>query len=215
MPSSAVDQVVSASVQSFRLLSHPYYRAWQNGELQRSDLKSYAEQYRHFERCLPEALACAATEMTPGPARQLVEANLQDERSNPRPHLELFEGFGTAVGAAGDVDPTEATAALVDLYEEAAELGPVQLLAVVAGYETQAADVAATKADALTRHYGLGGAGTEFWTVHAAAEKEHAAWTAQALTLLNAGLEDVSYWSNRSARAWWQFLDEREASRAA
>ncbi len=153
--------------------------------------------------------------MGPGDPRRLIEANLADELSNPRPHVELFEDFSAAVGAADQVDPTMATSELVEVYEDAAEHGPVRLLAVVAAYETQAAEIAATKAAALSLHYGLGHVGTEFWTVHATAEQEHSAWSVEALESLGAARGEVRRWANRSARAWWRFLDEREALRAA
>ena len=45
---------------------------------------------------------------------------------------------------------------------------------MVAAYEVQAADIAATKADGLRRHYGVDPQGTRFWDVHAGQEVEHA-----------------------------------------
>ena len=198
-----------------RLLDHPYYQAWQEGELRLQDLKSYAEQYRHFERCLPAVLADAATRMGPGEPRRRVEANLADEMTNPRPHLEMFDDFCTAVGAVDGADPTEATSDLVGLYEDASGKGPTPFLAVVAAYEVQAAGIAAAKADALSVRYDLGEAGTEFWAVHATIEEQHSSWTVEALEALDSSPEEVTRWAQRSARAWWQFLDEREAARAA
>lgn len=179
------------------------------------DLKSYAEQYGHFERCLPQVLSHAAAQLEQGEPRRLVEANLEDELSKPRPHIELLSNFGAAVGAVDPADSTKATSELVDLYGDAARRGPVPLLAVVAAYETQAAEVAATKATALALHYDLDQAGTEFWTVHSTVEQQHSAWTVEALESLNAAPGEVGSWASRSAHAWWYFLDEREAFRAA
>lgn len=216
MSPSAIDEALSTATDGLRLLDHPYYRAWQTGELRPQDLKGYAEQYRHFEACLPEVLAAAAAGIAQGDrVRDLLERNLSDELSNPRPHIDLFDGFGEAVGAAGGVEATPATSELVRLYRDAAEAGVVQLLAVVGAYECQAADIAATKATALAELYDLGPAGTEFWRVHASIEDQHANWTAQALDALGAGEDEVAQWAGRSARAWWAFLDERDAARAA
>src|SRR5579875_349622 len=138
--SSAIANAIFSSFSGLRFLDHPYYRAWERGELQQRDLRSYAEQYRHFERCLPEVLSHAATHMGPGEPRRLVEANLEDEMTIPCPHLELFDNFSTAVGAVHHVRSTEATAELVGLYNDAAERGPIPLLAVIAAYEVQAAE---------------------------------------------------------------------------
>lgn len=215
MSLSATAAALTASIDGLRLLDHAYYRAWQDGELERLDLKGYAEQYRHFEKCLPEVLAAGAGQIGTGGPKELVEANLRDELSNPRPHLDLFDDFGASVGATVAVDATRATSELVDTYKEAADRGPIPLLAVVAAYETQAADIAGTKSASLTTHYGLDREATEFWTVHAAAELQHSAWTVEALESLDASPAQVSHWAHRSALAWWQFLDEREAARAA
>ena len=213
MPDSVITTAISSSVGGVRLLDHPYYRAWQEGELTLEDLRTYAEQYRHFERSLPEVLADAAAQMERGEARRLVEANLDDELTNPRPHVDLFEDFSRSVGAGDDVEPSPATAELVGLYRAATAEGPVALLAVVGAYEVQAADIAATKAAALESHYGIDGTGTSFWSVHSIIEEQHSAWTAEALESIGADGGEVGDWSRRSAEAWWRFLDERQAAR--
>ncbi len=215
MSPSATLSVIERATAGRRLLCHPYYRAWQHGELTRDDLRGYAQQYRHFEMCLPVVLGEAASKMTLTEARRMVEANLADELSSPRSHLELFDDFAAALGAAGHVDPTYATHDLVRLYGEAAEAGPAPALAVIAAYETQASDIAATKAASLSQHYGLDGRDTEFWRIHAVAEQDHSEWTTTALELLGASADVVELWAARSAGSWWTFLDERELERAA
>ena len=132
----------------------------------------------------------------------------------PATHVELFDSFAAAVGAARDADPTPATGELLGIYRASVSAGPVPALAVIAAYETQAADIAATKGGALRRHHGLTHEQTEFWNVHADIEPEHAAWTLEALALLGATPELVAEWASLSASAWWAFLDEREATRS-
>ncbi|MDA8044294.1 MAG: iron-containing redox enzyme family protein [Actinomycetota bacterium] len=210
-PRSVLDQVASRR----RLLEHPFYRAWQAGELTKGDLADYAGQYRHVEQILPAALAATAAALPAGPARRLVEANLADERSHPRPHLELFDRFAAAVGADTAAPASTATTRLVSAYRDAAPVGPVAALAVIGAYEVQAADVAATKADSLRSHYGLDSVGTEFWDVHAVLEDSHAEWTAEAISELGCAYEDMSPYAESSAAAWWSFLDERETARQA
>ena len=72
-----------------------------------------------------------------------------------------------------------------------------------------------SKAIALAREYRLGVAETEFWTVHADVEQDHAEWTTQALEVLEASPESTEYWASHSARHWWAFLDERNSQPAA
>ena len=194
------------------LLEHPFYQRWEAGQLAPVELAAYAEQYRHVERALPSVLEAVAGGLEPGAARQLVEANLDDERSVPEPHVELFEGFAAAAGARPDVAPTAATAALVALQVDTARRDPVAGLATVAAYEVQAAAVAVTKSAGLADRYSMGAAGTRFWDVHAAMEAAHADWSLDALALLATTPAQVAGPAAAAAAAWWSFLDEREAA---
>jgi pyrroloquinoline-quinone synthase len=204
---SAFDRALSGR----RLLEHPYYQRWQDGSLTIDDLCAYAGQYRHIERCLPDVLSSALVALETGPARSLVEENLHDEQFRPRAHVELFEGFAVAVGAASEAPCNEATRDVVALYEEAAALGPIAALSVVGAYEVQAAEIAATKGHSLRTHYGLSPEGTEFWDVHADLESSHASWTVEALSMLDAPAATVNEFAVKSANAWWAFLDEQNS----
>jgi pyrroloquinoline-quinone synthase len=193
-----------------RLLAHPFYRRWEAGTLDRSELAAYAGQYRHFEAVLPLVLERIAAGLPDGRARQLVEANLDDERSVPAPHLELFDGFADAVGAPVG-PPTPATAALVDLYLALADTTPVAALAAVSSYEIQAPSIASSKAEGLRSRYGLDASGTRFWDVHAGVDEAHGAWMLEALGLVAEDGDAVVGPAMAAADAWWAFLDEREA----
>jgi pyrroloquinoline quinone (PQQ) biosynthesis protein C len=206
MPSLDLLAAFDLAISDRRLLEHPYYRRWQDGLLTLGELGSYAEQYRHFESCLPGALSATADGLSEGPARKLVEDNLRDELSRPRPHAQIFEGFATAVGA-------DATRNLVELYRSASASDAVASLSVIGAYELQAAQVALTKGESLRAHYGLGAAETEFWDIHAELEQAHAAWTIDALQALGADPIRVNQFATESSEAWWSFLDERDDAR--
>ncbi|HET9731193.1 MAG TPA: iron-containing redox enzyme family protein [Acidimicrobiales bacterium] len=207
--------VLDRAASQYRLLGHPFYRAWLAGALTRADLADYAAQYRHVEQILPATLEATAAALPAGQARRLVESNLADELSRPRPHLELLDDFALAVGADTDSAASRATAHLVATYQDAAEEGPVAALAVIGAYEVQAAEVASSKAASLRTDYHLDSAGTQFWDVHARLEESHADWTAEAIEELSPAPEEVSRHAGASAAAWWAFLDEREAARPA
>jgi pyrroloquinoline quinone (PQQ) biosynthesis protein C len=194
-----------------RLLAHPFYRRWEAGTLEPGELASYAGQYRHFEAALPAVLESLADSLPVGRARELVEANLDDERGVPAPHLALFDAFAAAVGAPA-ADRTPATSDLVDLYVTLADAVPVAALAAVCAYEVQAPSIAASKAEGLRARYGLGVDATRFWDVHAQADEAHGEWMLEALGLVAAGRADVIGPATVAADAWWAFLDERQAA---
>ena len=210
MPTDRIHEVLTEAIVGRHLLTHPFYRRWEAGELTPGELAAYAEQYRHIERELPLTLEAIARQLPEGEARRLVEANLADERGNPAAHTELFESFAQGVGAELDVEPDPSTAALLALVRTAVAMDPVAALAMVAAYEVQAADIAATKADGLRRHYGVDADRTRFWDVHATQEVEHAGWSVEALRELVADPVSFQAAATVSADSWWLFLSERE-----
>jgi pyrroloquinoline quinone (PQQ) biosynthesis protein C len=211
MLTTELDALLDDILRPRRLLAHPFYRRWEAGTLERSELASYASQYRHFEAALPGVLERIAAALPDGPARDLVQANLDDERAVPAPHLELFDAFADAVGAP-TADMTPATHALVELYTSAADASPVAGLSAVAAYEVQAPAVAASKADGLRSRYGLDADGARFWEVHAGVDELHGAWMLEALGIAADGPDQIVGPASAAADAWWAFLDEREAA---
>jgi pyrroloquinoline-quinone synthase len=206
-----LDALLDDILRPRRLLAHPFYRRWEAGELDAHELASYAAQYRHFEAVLPVVLEGIAAALPEGRARQLVQANLDDERAVPAPHLELFDAFARALDAPV-ADAAPATAALVELYRSRADTSAVDALAAVAAYEVQAPAIAASKADGLRRLYGLDADGTRFWDVHAGVDEAHGAWMLEALAAVAPGADDVAGPATAAADAWWAFLDERQAA---
>jgi pyrroloquinoline-quinone synthase len=208
--------IVNEAISERRLLTHPFYQRWQAGTLELSELSAYASQYRYFEAQLPtflaEVLSCAGD----GEVAELLAANLRDETSEPAPHIDLFDDFASALGA-DEVAATPATEALVSSYRRYARATTAEAVAALAAYEVQAAEVASSKASGLREFYGLSGAATGFWDVHAAADVEHGAWVVEALEALVSG--DATARSAAAAAAqevaqtWWAWLDEREAAR--
>jgi len=203
-------EVLAEAIVGRHLLTHPFYRRWEAGTLTEGELAAYAEQYRHIERELPVTLAAIADALPPGRARELVEANLADELGSPEPHMQLFESFARATGAAPDAPATPSTAALLAVVRTTAANDPAAALAMIAAYEVQAADIAASKGDGLSRHYGFDEEGTRFWDVHRTQEVEHAGWSTEALTALEADPDVVQAAATVSADSWWLFLSERD-----
>jgi pyrroloquinoline-quinone synthase len=219
MHTQRIREVLAEAIVGRHLLTHPFYRRWEAGTLSEGELAAYAEQYRHIERELPVTLEAIASALPEGRARDLVGANLADELGTPAPHTELFESFACAAGAANDARATPSTAALLALVRTAALLAlvrtaaltdPALALAMVAAYEVQASEIAASKSDGLKRHYGLDEEATRVWDVHRTQEAEHADWSVEALAELGADPDIVQAAATVSADSWWLFLSERE-----
>ncbi len=206
---------VARSLEGRALLTHPFYRRWEAGQLSQGELAEYAVQYRAFEAALPAVLTSVVERLQAeghAKAAELVERNLTDELGRPEPHLDLFDRFAEALpGDAVTSRPGPAATALVDTYLELAHEGPIAALAGLAAYEAQASAIAASKADGLRRWYGMDAAGTAFWDVHATMDADHGDWTVGALALLGAEPASVGVSARRGADAWWALLDEREA----
>src|ERR1700684_4310685 len=203
-------EVLAEAIVGRHLLSHPFYRRWEAGTLAEGELAAYAEQYRHIERELPVTLAGTCDAVPPGHARELVEANLADELGSPEPHVELFETFAASSGAAPDAPATPSTAALLAVVRTTASNDPVAALAMVGADGARAANCAAAKGDGRRRHYGFDDEGTRFWDVHRTQEVDHAGWSIEALTALDANLDVVQAAPTVSADSWWLFLSERD-----
>jgi pyrroloquinoline-quinone synthase len=206
---TSVQDVLLETLQSRQLLSHPFYKRWEAGELHEGELKLYAEQYLYFERMLPEFLSKLAKILPNGRAKDLVQENLADEVGPPS-HIELFQRFAMALGA-DDAAISPAMSALIGTYDDVLSRGVEWGLAGLLAYESQGAPIAVSKAEGLRRHYGVSEEDVTFWQLHGELEDNHANWTLDALAELDPERETVREGVGLVADAWWSFLDEREA----
>lgn len=209
MTASQIDLTLTSAIADRRLLEHPFYRRWEAGEVSMAELSVYAGQYRHFEAYVVDFLGRLAASLPKGAARDLIEANLADEKGDPVAHVELFERFATAVNAGND-DPSPAMTALLASYEELLSRDAVSGLAGFLAYEAQSADVSRAKAEGLRRNYGLDDRAVSFWDHHAEVDARHRDWTKAALAA-SVEAHDVGSDVRQVADAWWTFLDERDA----
>jgi len=206
-----MQEAISRALEGRELLTHPFYRRWEAGELTAPELTSYAEQYRHFEAALPDILRGILSQMPEGDAKSFVADNLADEAGEAGlpPHLDLFDGFVDAVGGNKAAAPSPAIANLLQTYKEVSAVGPVEAVSGLLAYETQASEVAKSKGDGLRKHYDFSTANTKFWDVHAELDIEHANWATEALAHITDNTVVVESAAGRVAQAWWEFLDER------
>src|SRR5207245_11643379 len=63
----------------YDLLSHPFYKAWSAGDLQREELREYAQDYYHHVEAFPMYLGEFAMRLDDGRLRRAVVAKMQEE----------------------------------------------------------------------------------------------------------------------------------------
>jgi pyrroloquinoline-quinone synthase len=192
---------LEATRERWNVLEHSFYRRWSAGDLTREELAFYAGEYRHAVVALARAVRATGQE---------------EHAAEEEAHVELWDRFGSAVGAPPDVAPQPETEHCVEAWTA----GRDPLEALVASYAVESGQPALsrTKLEGLTEHYGLDeGPATEYFALHAELDVEHAARSRQLIEQRLAGsdperLLDVA---EGALRGNWELLDgvERATSR--
>jgi len=212
---------LQARIEKKSLLTHPFYQAWQAGELTIGDLKHYAEQYYLFEDNFPRFLSAIHSRCTDGQVRQDILSNLWDEEHGERNHRAMWLNFSSALGLERDqvelASPDTKTQELLDTYSQVCNNGSFQEgLAAIYAYEAQVPQVATEKIRGLKEFYGFDHPNAiEFFQVHSTLDEGHSATEANAI-VVNTHVADepeVEAALQRALNAWWSFLDGVEERR--
>ena len=192
----------------WNVLEHPFYQRWSAGELTRSELAAYADEYRHAVVALADASEAAAAQAEPGLADELA-AHAAEERA----HVALWDGFADAVGAPRDVAPTAETRACAAAWagEDRGLLG--SLVAMYAIESGQPA-ISETKLAGLREHYGQPeGPATAYFSLHAELDVEHAAAERALIEPRLEGADEAALLAEaeRVLEANWRLLDGVDA----
>jgi pyrroloquinoline-quinone synthase len=197
------------------ILNHPFYQAWQRGELDRGQLATYAKSYYPHVAAFPEYLHLAAAAAGDASARSEIESNLADELTNPAPHHELWLDFAAGVGldrtAVSTSVPTAPALKTVQSFRHLAQGETAGALSAFYAYESQQPAVATTKMEGLRKFYGISDEATlAYFAVHAEKDIEHSAGERRAmLRCLEGGAtaETVLSSANKALDAYWGLLD--------
>ncbi len=200
------------------LLTHPFYTAWSRGEVPLETLRSYAQQYYHFEANFPRYVAGTYARLTTPEVRRTLLENLVDEEGRNPTHPELWVRFARALGAPALPSrfetPSLLTQRLLSTYERFTLRGSASAgLGALYAYEAQFPRVAAEKSRGLREHYGLTSrAAHEFFRVHTVADVAHSAAERKALAEAArkdpVAARDSVAGARASLHAWWRFLDQ-------
>ena len=174
-------EAIDARIAERSLLTHPFYQAWQRGELSKAALADYATQYYFHVDAFPRYLSALHSHTQSPDTRRALLQNLTDEEAGHPNHPELWlqfaEGVGASQAAVLAASPEPETVRLTDTYLGLCRDGSVAAgLAALYAYESQVPAVAGTKIDGLERFYGItADASLAYFRVHQEADVAHAA----------------------------------------
>ena len=187
---SFVEQV-DAKIDKHHLLNHPFYQAWNSGDLEVSVIREYAAQYFKHVSLFPRYLSSIHTNCDNIHVRQLLLENLVDEEMGTENHPELWMRFAEGMGnARPDVNKTVAmkeTQQLVNTFMNLSKRQRYHIgLAALYCYESMQPEISETKKDGLKKFYGINDEETlKFFTVHMHADKWHREVLRKLITELN------------------------------
>ena len=202
-------------VQSRSILAHPFYRAWQRGELTRAQLATYATVYYPHVAAFPGYLERALRGATNPAIRAELASNLEDELSNPAAHSELWLDFAEAVGADRAAVASAAssieTSRTVETFAAQTAGDTAGAIAALYAYESQQPEVATQKIAGLREHYGVTSSrALAYFDVHSEADVRHSEGERAAIVAClaeGASPERVLESAGRALDAYWGLLD--------
>ena len=140
------------------ILCHPFYLAWEKGELNHNQLATYSRIYWPHVAAFPAYLESALAAASDPDDRETLKENLNDERSDPKPHTELWLDFAEGLGQRNqdlvEVEPHQSAVQMVDTFRQLAQ-NTVTGVSALYAYESQQPEVSRQKLDGLRKHYGI------------------------------------------------------------
>ena len=169
---------LNKKLDKYHLLNHYFYKAWNEGKLNREIIKDYAEQYYQHVKAFPRYISATHSLCEDLDKRKILLENLQDEEKDGADHPKLWKNFAIAIGSDGkkieNVKKEKFTNELIDNFFKNGRASYAEGLASLYTYERQIPEIAETKIRGLKNHYGVTSKeGLKFFEVHKAADVYH------------------------------------------
>ncbi len=177
---TSIADEIDRLIEERSLLKHPFYQAWQRGELTLETLQHYAGQYYQHVLAFPQYVSAAHASCPDQRDRQELLENLIEEERGEENHPELWLRFGEALGLSREgviqTEPLPETMRLVGTYRDVTKHGSfAQAATALYCYESQVPEIARQKIAGLRQFYGIDDPrGLQFFTVHIDADEWHA-----------------------------------------
>ncbi len=206
-------ETLNLELANWNLLNHPFYKAWNSGELSRETLQTYAKEYYHHVAAFPRYLSGIHAQCNDIQTRQVLLGNLIEEEQGEENHPELWkrfaQGLGVTLSEMDEQPKIEKTTELVDGYYDLVKSGFAAGLGALYAYERQTPEVSKSKIDGLKSHYNVNDdRSLQFFTVHMEADQWHSAECANLIENLDEDSKiKATAGAIAGAKLLWGFLD--------
>lgn len=151
-------QQLNERIDRWALLRHPFYQAWESGQLPLKALKSYASEYGAFISQLPLGWETVGDSET-----------AKEEREHAELWQQFASGLDTHIGEAQLPGVVELVAKSERLFAT-----PAAALGGLYAFEAQQPATAASKLDGLRKHYSLPASAEPYFVAHSSNQHESA-----------------------------------------
>jgi pyrroloquinoline-quinone synthase len=204
---------LDGQLDELHLLKHPFYLAWNQGDLDIETIRTYSAEYYSHVSAFPRYISCIHSLCEDIKSRQILLENLIEEEQGEENHPELWLRFAEGLGISREHIPIKAnlvsTNNLVDGYFRLVRSDYATGIGALYAYERQTPEVSESKIDGLKKHYGIiDDNSLKFFQVHSKIDN----WHREQIEGLIEGFaaEDRQKAVNGAlsgAKLLWEFLD--------
>jgi pyrroloquinoline-quinone synthase len=205
---------IKAKFSEYSLLQHPFYQAWQEGELTIDELKYYAKQYYHNEKALPTYISAVHSICEDINTKKILLSNLCDEEQGDKNHTELWIDFAESLGVTRtsllkDNPQNQHTIALIEGYRKICRENFAKGIGALCYYEKQVTEVTQSKITGLKTYYKITSEkALKFFMVHTEVDEWHAQEFEGIISSMNIKeQEQAAEGVTEGGKLVWGFLD--------
>lgn len=187
-----IQEQLNQVIDRWSLLRHPFYQAWESGDLPVEALRTYAKEYGAFIRTLPagwETLSDA------------------DTAAEEREHADMWQAFASGLQTQVAEAELLAVAALVGMAKQMFAQ-PASALGALYAFEAQQPATAKSKLDGLRKHYSLAETVEPYFVAHSANQHEAAKLLQRIHSLPESEQAAAVEACERMAEALWNALTD-------
>lgn len=188
----SIQKILNERIQAWNLLSHPFYQAWESGDLPMEALQTYAAEYGAFIHHIPAGWEVQGDAET-----------TQEEHE----HAELWDAFAAGLATRVGEAKLPATAELIATAKQLFAK-PATALGALYAFEVQQPATAKSKLEGLRAHYSLPATVEPYFEVHSHNEHEAEKLLARMAALSLEEQAEAAEACEQMASALWNALTD-------